>query len=108
MAEGLPAEVVFSSDDAEIAFRSPRAAADFVENLGGRVPYAISGIKEGEESAFLELLEGAGETLENGEYSPSLTDGVTRKWAIAAFSVATSAAAVAIAALVIGIVALAI
>lgn len=71
MAEGLPAEVVFSSDDAEIAFRSPRAAADFVENLGGRVPYAISGIKEGEESAFLELLEGAGETLENGEYSPA-------------------------------------
>ncbi len=107
MVADLPAEVVFSSDDAELVFNSPRAAADFVGNLHGRVPYTISGVEEDEESAFLELLASTGDVLENGEFTPALADRVSRRWAIAAFSVGTSAAAVALAALVLAIVAVA-
>ncbi len=106
MTAELPAEVVLSSDGADLVFSSPRAAADFVESLKGQVPYTISGVEEQEEAAFLELLATAGLSSESGKNALTFVDPVARSWGIAAFSVAASAAAVAVAALVIGIIAL--
>ncbi len=112
MVEGFPAEVILSTDSAELDFSSARAAADFALSLGSDVPYEVLDMDADERALFEELVLAGTSTQVSDQQQPTSAYStnqnlVAKKWGIAAFVVAVSGSVVAVAALVIGIVALA-
>jgi|GEM_PF-6236235 hypothetical protein len=100
LINGFPGEVTLSDTEVEVAFDSPHAAADFVDSLENKVPFLASNMTLEEEIVFTEVL------AERTSARP--TRGSHSKLSVAALCVAIPSAAIAIAALVLGIVGVAI
>lgn len=100
-----PATVSFDDETAFLHFDSPVAAADFVNSLEGQVPYKVEGMTNEEQIIFddptIRQI-----TKDNREPQLTVADKRARHWGIAAFSVACSAAGIAIGAFVMAIIAL--
>ena len=108
LSADFPAEVAYGDDVSTLTFASPRAAVDFVESLHGQVPYTAGGMTVEEHTIFNDpeiRAVAAGLPIEKEPTFESY-DRKARRWGIAAFSIATSAAATSLAGLIIAIIAL--
>lgn len=98
----LPGEITATTEDEiHVRFDSPRAAADFVSTLGSTIPYLASDMDIEEELLFNSLIS-------ERELPPTSDRPRASRTAIAALSVAIPGAVIAIAALVLGIIGIAI
>lgn len=98
----LPGEITTTTEDEiHVSFDSPRAAADFASALGSTVPYLASDMDIEEELLFNRLL--TERNLDSAHDRPKAS-----RIAIAALSVSISGTVIAIAALVLGIIGVAI
>lgn len=108
LSAAFPAEVDYGDDVATVTFNSPRAAVDFVESLHGHIPYTAGGMTVEEHTIFNdpEIRAEAAGVVSEKEPGFEGYDRIARRWGIAAFSVATSAAATGLAGLIVAIIAL--